>query len=166
MAFRQSSFKLRLLMLGNGSMKQDIERYIYENGLSGAIHCPGQVPHYRLPDFFRAADFYLSCSYSDGSSISLMEAMASGLPVIVTDSPGNREWVRPGHNGWLAAAGDPKHFGHLIIEAAALAPDKRSAMGILNREAVELCADGDVTGAKLMAFYDRIEQQKKPRRNH
>ena len=60
----------------------------------------------RLPDYFRAADLYVSCSLSDGSSVSLFEAMATGLPVVVTEAPGNHEWVLTSDNGWLAAPGD------------------------------------------------------------
>ena len=47
----------------------------------------------------------MSASLSDGSSVSLMEAMASGLPVLVSDIPGNREWVTE-ENGWLFAVND------------------------------------------------------------
>lgn len=162
-AYRQDS-RLRLIMTGSGSMKKDLDGFIHEHGLDKVVHRPGHVRHDRLPDFFRAADLYLSCSYSDGSSISLMEAMATGLPAVVTDTPGNREWVRPGMNGWLAPAGRPEIFGDMINEAAALAPDERGAMSGLNRRTVEACADGDVTFSKLMALYSRIERDKKWRK--
>ena len=49
-----------------------------------------------MPKWFRAADTYISCAQSDGTSVSLLEAMATGLPLIVTDIPSNREWVVEG----------------------------------------------------------------------
>ena len=55
---------------------------------------------------YRAADLYLSASHSDGSSVSLMEALGCGLPVLVSDIPGNREWVTDGEQGWLFPDGD------------------------------------------------------------
>ena len=88
-----------------------------------------------------------------------MEAMATGLPVIVTDSPGNREWVRQGENGWLAPAGVPEPFGSLIAEASALPLERRNAIGSLNRRTVERSADGDITFSRLLEIYDRIERQ-------
>lgn len=157
-AYRNNG-RLRLIMLGSGSMKKDIDHRIRTAGLEAVIDCPGHVRHDQLPDFFRASDLYLSCSYSDGSSISLMEAMATGLPVIVTDSPGNREWVRQGKNGWLAPAGISERFGSLITEAASLPLEKRGAIGSLNRRTVERSADGDMTFSRLLEIYDRIERQ-------
>ena len=63
---------------------------------------------------FRAADVYLSCAHSDGTSISMVEALASGLPVVVTDLPSNREWIAPGSNGWLGRLGDAASFAGTV----------------------------------------------------
>jgi L-malate glycosyltransferase len=159
-AYSQNN-RLRLIMTGSGSMKKVLDCHISKNNLDDLVHCPGHIRQDQLPDFYRAADLYLSCSYSDGTSISLMEAMATGLPVIVTDSPGNREWVSPEINGWLAAAGKPEDFGSLITQASALSQEKRYAISTMNRNTVERYADGDVTFARLMALYERIERQNK-----
>ena len=85
--------ELRLLMLGNGPLAPTIHRIFQQGGVMDQVHFPGQVPQEKLPDFYRAADLYISTSHSDGTSISLLEALASGTPVLLSDIPGNREWV-------------------------------------------------------------------------
>lgn len=96
----------RLLLLGDGFLDRDIHRLITDLGLEPFIHAPGRIRYDLLPDYFRSADFYVSAAVSDGTSISLLEAMACGLPVVVSDSFGNLEWVRDGVNGALARPRD------------------------------------------------------------
>lgn len=98
---------VRLVLLGDGSLADEIHNAINDLGLSGLVHTPGRVSQAELPEWFRLADAYVSSALSDGTSISLLEAMASGLPAVVSESFGNLEWVKPGVNGSLAVAGDP-----------------------------------------------------------
>lgn len=70
------------------------------------IHWLGRKPYDELVDYYRAADLYLSSSITDGSSVSLLEAMGCGLPVLVSDIPGNLEWVDDGKSGFLFPVGD------------------------------------------------------------
>jgi glycosyltransferase involved in cell wall biosynthesis len=87
--------ELRLLMLGGGPLSGKIKQITHTAGLVDRVHFPGQVNQNDLPDYYRAADLYISTSHSDGTSISLLEALASGVPVLLSDIPGNREWVYP-----------------------------------------------------------------------
>jgi glycosyltransferase involved in cell wall biosynthesis len=96
----------RLILLGDGSLEREVRGLIRDLGLEGFIHAPGRAPYDLLPDYFRSADAYVSAAVSDGTSISLLEAMACGLPVVVSNSFGNLEWVREGVNGALAPPGD------------------------------------------------------------
>ncbi len=99
---------LRLVMLGNGSQSATLRSIFEEAGVSDQVSYTGQVSHEDLPRYFHEADLYISASQSDGSSISLLEAMACETPVLVSDIPGNREWVTSGENGWLFPVGDPE----------------------------------------------------------
>ena len=82
--------KLRLILMGNGSLEAEINSLIESRGLGDAVFRTGRTTQEEIPEYFRAADLYLSCAHSDGTSISLLEAMASGLPVVVTNGPGSR----------------------------------------------------------------------------
>jgi glycosyltransferase involved in cell wall biosynthesis len=113
----------RLILLGNGSKGQEIHALIDARGLDDLVHAPGRISHTLLPEYFRAADVYVSSALSDGTSISLLEAMATGLPVVVSDSYGNLEWVQPGVNGELARPGDAELLAEAMI---AVASDERT----------------------------------------
>ncbi|GAB4499838.1 MAG: hypothetical protein OHK0052_15430 [Anaerolineales bacterium] len=84
---------VRLLMLGGGEQSPLVRRVLAP--YIGQVHFPGHVKQADLPDYYRAADLYVSASHSDGSSISLLEAFACGIPALVSDIPGNREWITP-----------------------------------------------------------------------
>ncbi len=108
---------LRLLMLGDGSLRPKIVATLEAAGLTDRVHFGGQVDYDSMPAIFRAGNAYVSASHSDGTSISLLEAMACGLPSVVSDIPGNREWVMPGENGWLFSDGDPRDLAEAILMA-------------------------------------------------
>ena len=147
--------RLRLALLGTGSLQPQIQAFLRERGLEDAVRCPGAVSHRLLLEHFAAADLYLSCATSDGTSVSLLEAMASGLPVVVTDAPGNREWVAPGENGWLARAGDAGSFAQALLEAAS-SGERLQAMGERNRRVAEQRADFHANFPKLLHTYERL----------
>lgn len=106
-----------LVLLGDGSMASQIRKMIVEGGHQARVHVAGQVPHHMLADYYNLADIYVSSVPNDGTSISLLEAMACGLPVIVADAPGNREWVMPGRNGWLFEVDNPKALATAMLAA-------------------------------------------------
>lgn len=97
---------MRLIMLGGGSQANRIHETFNKAGLSDRVILPGQISYTDLPHYYHMADIYISASHSDGTSISLLEAMACGRPALVSDIPGNREWITPGVNGWCFPTGD------------------------------------------------------------
>ncbi len=84
-------------------------------GVLDRVHFGGQVGQKDLPRWYHMADLYISPSHVDGSSVSLMEALASGLPCLVSDIPGNREWIEDGVNGWLFRDGDVDDLAEKIL---------------------------------------------------
>ncbi len=131
---------LRLILLGNGSQSGQLRRLILDNGLNEDVFWGGQVKNSDLPEIYRAADLYLSASHSDGSSVSLMEALACGRPVLVSDIPGNQEWITPGQEGWLFPDGDAQAMAQGILEAA-LDRDRLAGYAAAARRLAERRAD-------------------------
>jgi len=107
----------RLILLGDGSQGPMIHSLISELNLDNYIHAPGRVSYELLPEYFCLSDIYVSSALSDGTSISLLEAMACGLPVIVANSHGNKEWVKQGENGWLFSGDDQAALVAALDEA-------------------------------------------------
>ena len=148
--------RLRLVLLGEGPLAPDVHSYIEQYELSTAVHILGQRPEDELPEYFRSADVYLSCAPCDGSSISLLGAMATGLPVIASDRASNREWVKHEENGWLAHAGEPESFARALAAAARLAPNRRRAMASTNREVASRDANWDQNFPQLLDAYTQL----------
>lgn len=115
-AAAKSKTDLRLILLGSGSQKKEITKIFEEAGMIDRVHFGGVVAQKNLPDYLRAADLYLSASFSDGSSVSLMEALACGLPVLVSDIPGNQEWIDQDRNGWIFETGNVENLKNSILE--------------------------------------------------
>jgi len=149
--------RLRLILLGEGSLSSKIESFIYFNDLNNVVYRPGMVSYDQISEYYRAVDLYMSCAHSDGTSISLLEALASGLPAIVTDLQGNREWIQHGKNGWLAPAGDAKSNAEILTMVADLNRYERERISQVNRGIAKERANWDKNFEVLLEAYDRIE---------
>jgi glycosyltransferase involved in cell wall biosynthesis len=148
---------LRLIMLGEGSLEPEINKKLAGSRFGQRVFCPGQVQYRDLPAYYRAADLYLSASHSDGSSVSLMEAMACGLPALVSDIPGNQEWVISGQNGWHFPVGDSKGLAS-AIQSAMEHRSRFQTMGSNSREIAEARADWPKNFEVLMEAYQAAGQ--------
>jgi len=105
----------RFLIIGEGAYTNMLKEMAKNLGIDGYVRFVGKVPNKELPKYLRAADVYVSTSFSDGSSISLLESMACGLPVVVSDIPGNVEWIHNGKNGFLTPIKNPNALAEKII---------------------------------------------------
>ena len=159
-----SEADLRLLMLGEGSQRRRIRRRLESGEAIRRTHFPGPVEHAGLPAYFRAADLYLSASRSDGSSVTLLEAMASGLPALVSDIPSNREWVEDGANGWTFRDGDPASLAGAILRAAQ-DRGRLGAMGRAARAVTEARADWSKNFPRLDQAYRMAQHHSMTRPN-
>jgi len=157
-AHRQNPM-LRLLLLGDGSKHQEIDKFIKNKGLIDSVYRPGVVPQGKLPDFYSASDIYLSCTHSDGASISLLEAMACELLIIVSDIPGNREWIEREKNGWLVHPSEIDEIAASLLKAAWFTKEKIEKMVRLNREIILRRANWDVNVEHLLRLYESIEDK-------
>ncbi|MFH1446209.1 MAG: glycosyltransferase [Chloroflexota bacterium] len=108
---------LRLAMLGHGSQAHEIYRILTEGRVSDRVFFGGRVGYNDLPGYYCGADLYISPSHIDGSSVSLMEALACGRPALVSDIPSNREWIKPGKTGWLFKDGNIQSLADAMLSA-------------------------------------------------
>ena len=150
----QQNQRLRLLLLGGGSMANRVRSLIAECGLDRVVITPGIVGRKDMPGWFRTANAYLSCAKSDGTSVSLLEAMATGLPALVTDIPSNREWIVEGKNGWLGRGGSSEEFSEKLLVAASVSQRDLATISERNQQIVAERADWDKNFPKLLDFYE------------
>jgi glycosyltransferase involved in cell wall biosynthesis len=82
-----------LLMISTGSLKGKILNFLKDHRLNSKVKIIGGVPNRKMPVYLGASDVYLSTSISDGTSLSLLEAIAMGMGLVVTDVPALKYWI-------------------------------------------------------------------------
>lgn len=121
-----------LVVGGEGTVRPDLERLACDLGIAGRVTFPGYLPAERLPLLYQAADIYCMTSAVELQSISTLEAMASGLPVVAANAGALPELVVEGKTGVLAPPGDVPAFA-AALRRLLLAPDLRHTMGRAGR---------------------------------
>jgi glycosyltransferase involved in cell wall biosynthesis len=106
----------RFLIAGDGSEKEDLVMQVNNLNLGDFVKFLGRVPHQEMPRLLAETDVYVSTSPCDGTSVSLLEALASGAFPVVTDIPSNQEWIVHGVNGFLVPQGNEDMLAKRIVE--------------------------------------------------
>ena len=143
---------VRLILLGGGSQGAYLRKIFQSGGVDEYVTYGGQISQTDLPAWYHMADLYISPSHVDGSSVSLMEALACGLPCLVSDIPANKEWVFEDKNGWLFRDGDADHLAEKIL-AAMNQREKLPEIGRASRGEAEKRADWKKNAEALMQVY-------------
>jgi glycosyltransferase involved in cell wall biosynthesis len=149
---RRRGIAARALLIGDGPMRPAIEARARELGVAADVLVTG-LQHDVRP-FLAAADAVALCSTSvETFSLAALEAMALGLPVVLSAIGGAADMVRPGREGFLFPAGDTQA---LVDRLAALAdPDLRRRMGAAARETVE----ARFSERAMVEAYERLLQE-------
>ena len=127
----------KFVIAGRGSQEANLKNLAKSLGVSDSVRFAGFIPNDKLPEYLASSDIYVSTSLSDaGIAASTAEAMACGLPVIVTDFGDNRKWVEDGVSGFIVPSKDPKALAEKIIYLLKH-EDIRNEFGLRNREIIE-----------------------------
>lgn len=112
----QSESRIRGLFVGDGPVFGAIETLIQEQGLADTVRLTGFRNDARR--LVQCMDLFVLSSFSEGTSMALLEAIAAGVPVAVTAVGGNPEIVLAGQTGWVVPSGDIGALSAAILEAA------------------------------------------------
>lgn len=115
-----------VLVVGDGPLRADLVKLTTSLGLEGNIRFLGT--RHDVPELMSAMDFFVLCSHSEGLSLTLVEASASGLPSIATRVGGNDEVVVHGETGFLVADNDIEALADAMLRMVDDQP-LRSAFG-------------------------------------
>jgi sugar transferase (PEP-CTERM/EpsH1 system associated) len=142
--------RLRFLWLGEGAERARLEARIRELGLGARVQLPGGSDH--VPRYLAAADLFVLPSELEGMSNAILEAMASGLPVVAHAVGGNPELVDHGHSGLLCPAGNVDALagaiGRLVRNDA-----ERAVMGAAARRRAEQIFSLEAMLVRYADFY-------------
>ena len=99
-----SEKQIRILIAGDGSLKNKYMEQVRTQNLEEKVTFIGNLNN--IPEFLASLDFYIQPSVTEGFPLSVLEAMASGLPVICSDAGGMKDMIQNGENGILYKSND------------------------------------------------------------
>lgn len=106
--------KARLILVGDGPLRDECRNLLAQAGFSDLAWLPGERDD--IPVVLRGLDIFVLPSQAEGISNTLLEAMATGLPVIATEVGGNWELIEPGVNGALVSPEDPLSLAKALLD--------------------------------------------------
>lgn len=142
-----------LAMVGAGSQHAEVRNRLDAAGLSDRAWLPG--PRDDIPGLLRSMDLFVLPSLAEGISNTILEAMASGLPVAATRVGGNAELVAEGDTGCLVPPGDADALGD-VIDACVADPDRLAAQGRAARARAEDLFGIEDMVTHYLELYDKV----------
>ncbi len=145
-----------LLLIGDGPQKAHLQQQAHQLDIGAAVHFAGAVPYAAIPNYLAAADVFVTASVSEVHPLTVIEAMAAGLPVVAVAAPGIVETVESGSSGWLTQHPE----GGLAVAMAGMLPDeaKRRQMGV-QAQAASQRFDIRRTVQRTLELYQEMHQQ-------
>ena len=145
--------RLRLLLVGDGPLFGALQDSVQQLGIAELVWMAGDRDD--VPDLLRMMDIFALPSLAEGISNTVLEAMATRLPVIATDTGGNPELVKNGENGWLVPVGDTQALSK-AIEKMVMDPEQREKMGSRGCDRVATEFNWARTVGDYLSVYDDV----------
>ncbi|MCG3188174.1 MAG: D-inositol-3-phosphate glycosyltransferase [Burkholderiaceae bacterium] len=142
----------RLILVGEGPLRAQALSLLGEAGADALAWVPGERSD--VADIMRGLDCFVLPSLAEGVSNTILEAMASGLPVLATAVGGNPELVAQGRTGALVRAGDPQELASAILDLASH-PTRAREWGRAARVEAEARFSLPAMVARYQELYDR-----------
>lgn len=105
-----------LKIAGGGGLENRLRRFIKDKGMEDCVAVLGIVPAEEMPELYRGSDIFISASVQEGMSNAMLEAMASGVPIITTRCEGVQELIAD--NGIVVEEADAKSIADAVINLA------------------------------------------------
>lgn len=152
----QACERLRLIMIGDGPERQNLEERIEESRIGDYVRLTGFMPYDQVPRYVATADAFVTASVTEVHPLTVIEAMASGLPVLGISSPGISDTIEDGRTGYLVPQEDLAMFtGKMALMA--IDDESRRKMGAAARQAAEMYAIERTAGMMLDCYRRAIE---------
>ena len=145
--------RLRLVLVGDGPLREKCLQLLDDAGVADLAWLPGERGD--IPEVMRGLDCFVLPSLAEGISNTILEAMASGLPVIATAVGGNAELVATGVTGEIAPPADPESMARQIVRLANETGLARS-MGHEGRATIEQKFSMNAMVAAYRGTYDKL----------
>jgi sugar transferase (PEP-CTERM/EpsH1 system associated) len=144
---------LRLVLVGDGPLYSSLKDYVTEVGLSDLVWMTGERDD--VAELMQLMDVFVLPSLAEGISNTVLEAMATGLPVIATNVGGNPELISEGENGRLVKVGDEQGLAEAIGELVD-DPELRADMGKKGIDQVQSIFNWQRAVSEYLGVYDEL----------
>ena len=151
----------RLHLLGGGSLSEALHAQVAELGLQDQVQFHGRVNDVQMVRAIQQSRVSVSVPTSDATSVSVLESMACGLPVLASDLPANRQWVDE-QGGWVVPVRDAEALSQALLLAHDH-PVQSAQMGLHNRERIERDASRRGQMDAMWRLYQRLLHPTVPR---
>jgi sugar transferase (PEP-CTERM/EpsH1 system associated) len=148
--------RLRLLIVGEGAARDTCLRVMNQHGVGQLAWLPGERSD--IPELMAAMDIFVLPSLGEGISNTILEAMATGLPVIATRVGGNPELVQEGITGRLVPPADPDALAQALLEYVR-DDDRRHTHGRAAREIIDRQFSIPAMVQDYLSVYDRMPKR-------
>lgn len=148
--------RLFLVMVGEGSLRKEVVRMLTDAGYGNQVWIPGDRSD--VPEILRALDIFVLPSLGEGISNTILEAMASGIPVVATEVGGNPELVDDNQTGFIVPSSNPEALANAV---ARYVTDKSLSRqhGEAGRRRVEKVFSLQCMTDSYFALYDQVMSQ-------
>jgi colanic acid/amylovoran biosynthesis glycosyltransferase len=158
---KERQMQFTCAIIGNGEKRQELQRFVETNGLKDIVSLPGMYPNEKVSEALKNSSvFVLPCIIAndgdrDGVPVTLMEAMASGIPVISTHVSGIPELIESGVNGALVAPKNERELADLVEETL-LSKELSIKLSAKGREKVIEHFNVEKISLELRAFFESM----------
>ncbi len=111
---RQKGQPVKLILGGEGPEEENLKQLVEQLNLGSCINFIGQIPNEKVPQYMVAAHVFALSSLSEGFPNVVLEAMASGLPIVASKVGGLTEIVRDAENGFLVEPKNPEQMAEKV----------------------------------------------------
>ena len=153
---KQQMPNFHLKIVGEGPYRKYLENMIENNQLSSNIQLVGELQYNEISNFLKKLNIYIQPSVSEGSPITIKEAMASGLPVLASDAGGIPEIIEHNITGFIFKKGSIDDLEKELLKIINLGYERRQNIGMLARKKAKELFDIKKNSKDLLKIYNTI----------
>lgn len=141
-------------IMGDGNARKDLEKLVKKLKIEKNVEFLGRIPREETAPYYQEAGVFVLPSLNEGMSNAMLEALASGLPLLSTNTGGASELVREGINGYIVKFKDSDDIAEKL-EKLINSPELTGLMGVESRKIAETMSWGKVAG-QYFELYKKI----------
>lgn len=149
------SRKIKLLIYGSGSKKEQYEDLINKQNLQDSVFLKGKIPNTKVPEAISKFDIFCALSRKESFGVAAVEAMAMKKPVVASDADGFKEVIEDGKTGLIISRKEINKAKD-ALKRLVLDEKMRTKMGNNGRQRVEQLYSWNDNVEKMLNLYERV----------